>query len=92
MQATASVSRDNERRVLGAQMAKLGVRLVNKYGRILQCAICEATWHPQPNVDGSFFGVSGDARIGAIGEAIFWRNSGEHREIPKTNHGTNRSR
>lgn len=54
MQATASVSRDNERRVLGAQMAKLGVRLVNKYGRVLQCEICEATWRPHPNADGSF--------------------------------------
>ena len=31
MQATASVSRKDKRRVLGAQMAKLGVRLKNKY-------------------------------------------------------------
>jgi hypothetical protein len=54
MQATASLSRNNERRVLGAQMAKLGVRLVNKYGRVLQCEICEATWRPQPSLDGSF--------------------------------------
>jgi hypothetical protein len=53
MQATASVSSDNERRALGAQMAKLGVRLVNKYGRVLQCQACEATWSPQPAADGS---------------------------------------
>ena len=53
MQATASFSRKNERQVLGAQMAKLGVRLLNN-GRALQCEICEATWRPQPNLDGSF--------------------------------------
>lgn len=53
MQATASVSRDDERRVLGAQMAKLGVRLLNKYGRVLQCEACEATWCPQPAAGGS---------------------------------------
>jgi hypothetical protein len=54
MQTTASVSRDDERRVHGAQMAKLGVRLLNKYGRLLQCESCEATWRPQPNPDGIF--------------------------------------
>jgi hypothetical protein len=53
MQATITVSRAGKRRVHGAQMAKLGVRLLNKYGRILQCEACEATWSPQPTADGS---------------------------------------
>jgi hypothetical protein len=53
MQATAFMTRDDERRVLGAQMAKLGVRLLNKYGRVLECEACEATWPPRPAADGS---------------------------------------
>lgn len=53
MQETACVPRKEKRRVLGAQMAKLGVRLKNKYGRILQCEVCEATWCPKPAADGS---------------------------------------
>jgi hypothetical protein len=52
-EATALMSRDDERRVLGAQMAKLGIRLLNKYGRVLQCEFCEATWSPRPAADGS---------------------------------------
>jgi hypothetical protein len=51
MQATASVSRDHERRVFGAQMAKLGVRLLNTSGQALQRKVCEATWCPQPAAD-----------------------------------------
>lgn len=54
MQASVMVSCDDERRVLGAQMAKLGVILLNKYGRVLQCESCGATWHPEPASDGSF--------------------------------------
>lgn len=54
MQATAPVVRDDERRVLGAQMAMLGVRLLNKYGRVLQCKSCEATWEPQLDSQGRF--------------------------------------
>jgi hypothetical protein len=53
MQVTTSVSRDDECRVLGAQMAKVGVRLLNRYGRVLQCEACEATWYLQPEADGS---------------------------------------
>ncbi len=52
MQATASILRD-ERRLLGEQMAKLGVRLLNKYGWALQCEACEAAWRPQPAADGA---------------------------------------
>jgi hypothetical protein len=33
-------------RALSAQMERLGVRLLNKYGRILQCEHCKATWSP----------------------------------------------
>lgn len=47
-------SQDERCRALGAQMASLGVRLLNKYGQILQCEACEATWTPQPASDGSF--------------------------------------
>lgn len=53
MQATVSLSRDDERRLLGARMAKLGVRLLNKFGRVLQCEACKTTWCPQPTPDGS---------------------------------------
>jgi len=53
MYATASVSRDNQPRLHWAQMAQLGVRLLNKYGRILQCEECGETWSPQPAPDGS---------------------------------------
>ncbi len=53
MQAAGSVRRDDKRWGLGARMAKLGVRLLNKYGRVLQCAACEETWCPQPAADGS---------------------------------------
>ncbi len=67
VQATASVYRDDERRVLGAQIAKLGVRLLNRYGRALQCEACEATWRPQPRPTGLSREVSGGVRTGAIG-------------------------
>lgn len=53
MQTAPSFSREDQRRVLGAQMARLGVRLLNKYGRVLQCEMCETTWCPQPATDGS---------------------------------------
>jgi hypothetical protein len=52
MQATVTRSED-ERLVLGAQMAKLGVRLLNKYGRLLQCERCETIWSPERGPDGS---------------------------------------
>jgi hypothetical protein len=38
---------------MGAQMAQLGVRLLNKYGRVLECDKCHATWTPHPALDGS---------------------------------------
>jgi len=53
IQAIVPISGEDERRLQGAQMAKLGVRLLNKYGRHLQCDACGATWSPQPNPDGS---------------------------------------
>jgi hypothetical protein len=54
MQATLSRSEEDEQRVLGAQMANVGVRLVNKYGRVLQCEHCETIWSPEAGPDGSF--------------------------------------
>ncbi len=51
-QSRHALSRDDERRLLGAQMAGLGVRLLNKYGRILRCERCEATWTPATRSDG----------------------------------------
>jgi hypothetical protein len=53
MQIAAPNTQDLERRVIGAQMAKLRVRLLNRYGRILQCEVCLAAWTPQPGSDGS---------------------------------------
>jgi hypothetical protein len=53
MQNAAFESRDDKRRPLGAQMAKVGVRLLNKFGRLLQCETCETTWSPEPAGDGS---------------------------------------
>ncbi|MGH9627491.1 MAG: hypothetical protein ACRD7E_03895 [Bryobacteraceae bacterium] len=44
---------EDERRVLGAQMAQLGVRLLNKYGRVLQCEQCGTTWSPELAQEGS---------------------------------------
>jgi hypothetical protein len=53
MQATPAPARPQSSRPLGAQMAKVGVRLLNKYGLALQCAACDATWYPKPDADGS---------------------------------------
>lgn len=53
-QATLAIPRQDERRMLGAQMAKLGVRLLNRYGRVLQCEACAATWSPQLTAAGFF--------------------------------------
>ena len=53
MNATGSVSREPKTRAIGAQMARLGVRLLNKYGRVLQCEACQTTWYPEPLPDGS---------------------------------------
>jgi hypothetical protein len=50
---TTALNHDDERRVRGARMAKLGVRLLNRYGRLLQCEVCATTWSPQPAFDGS---------------------------------------
>jgi hypothetical protein len=44
----------DERHILGARMARLGVRLLNKYGWVLQCEQCGAIWTPEPTQDGSF--------------------------------------
>lgn len=53
-QASVQISGRDERRVLGARMAKLGVRLVNRYGGVLQCETCAATWSPRPTPSGFF--------------------------------------
>lgn len=52
MPATLSIS-EKPPRTLPARMERLGVRLLNKYGRILQCEHCKATWSPTPVMDGS---------------------------------------
>ncbi len=51
--APSTVSREQWRRLLGAQMARLGVRLLNKYGRVLECENCKTSWSPQEGPDGS---------------------------------------
>jgi hypothetical protein len=53
MQSTASASRDEGRTALGAQMAKVGVRLLNRYGQVLECEKCGEQWTPQQAADGS---------------------------------------
>lgn len=53
MQATASISRDDGRRVSSARATRFGVRLLNKYGLVLYCETCKATWFPRPAGDGS---------------------------------------
>ena len=45
---------EDKRRILGAQLAPFGVRLLNKYGRFLQCDHCGTTWTPEPTQEGSF--------------------------------------
>jgi hypothetical protein len=67
MQATLTRSA-NESRIVGAQMAKLAVRLINKYGRVLQCEHCGSTWTPEPGPDGSSREGSGVVQTGAIGD------------------------
>ena len=47
MPATLPIS-EKPPRALPAQMETLGVRLLNKYGRILQCEHRKATWSPTP--------------------------------------------
>jgi hypothetical protein len=54
MQASVSMTREEQDRALGAWMARLGVRLLNRYGGILQCERCQATWTPKLMPDGSF--------------------------------------
>jgi hypothetical protein len=53
MQANATTTHNQKRRILGPQMARLGVRLLNRYGRILQCETCQETWKPEASPDGS---------------------------------------
>jgi hypothetical protein len=53
MQASSTTAHEANR-VLGAQMAQLGVRLLNKYGQVLQCEYCGATWTPQLGHDGTY--------------------------------------
>jgi hypothetical protein len=54
MQATTTPeSHVDEREMLGAQLAQLGVRLRNRYGRVLQCEACQAVWSPERLPDGS---------------------------------------
>jgi hypothetical protein len=45
---------ETKRRILGEQVAPYGVRLLNKYGRFLQCDHCGTTWTPELAQDGSF--------------------------------------
>jgi hypothetical protein len=52
MQATLSSTLEDERRIRGAQLAGLGIRLLNRYGRLLECETCGATWSPEPARDG----------------------------------------
>jgi hypothetical protein len=53
MQATTPISREDERLMLGAQLAKLGVRLANRYGQVLECEACKTRWSPERLSDGS---------------------------------------
>jgi hypothetical protein len=50
----SSTTTHEDKRVLSAQMPQLGVRLLNKYGWVLQCERCGTTWTAQPLPDGSF--------------------------------------
>lgn len=46
-----TITQEDKQRLTGAAMAKLGVRLLNRYGRALQCERCGATWFPEPMPD-----------------------------------------
>lgn len=41
------------RRFSPDEMAKRGVRLLNKYGLFLECTLCRQTWSPQLARDGT---------------------------------------
>jgi hypothetical protein len=49
-----TVMPSDNRHALSAQMAQLKVRLLNKYGRVLQCEHCGASWNSERGQDGSF--------------------------------------
>lgn len=51
--AGAALAGERGRRISAAQMARVGVRLLNKYGRVLRCESCGASWCPQPAPGGS---------------------------------------
>jgi hypothetical protein len=44
--------RPDPRRMSGVQLARLGVRILNRYDLALQCMICSETWTPLTGRDG----------------------------------------
>jgi hypothetical protein len=51
VQVTAPTQTDS-RRYLRMKMARFGIILLNKHGRILECERCETQWRPEPAADG----------------------------------------
>jgi hypothetical protein len=39
-------AKDDPRRLSGVQLARLGVRLLNKFDLMMQCVTCGETWSP----------------------------------------------
>jgi hypothetical protein len=46
------VDKEDVRHMTGAELARLGVRLLNKQDLILQCVTCSETWSPQLDSNG----------------------------------------
>ena len=65
-----TVMPSDNRHALSAQMAQLKVRLLNKYGRVLQCDHCGATWNPEPGQKEHFPAGSGGVPTGATGDRM----------------------
>jgi len=46
------LSKADPRRMSGVQLARIGVRLLNKHDLVMQCVSCGETWSPATNSHG----------------------------------------
>lgn len=51
--AGPSLFQEDARYLSAGQLAKLGVRRLNRYGILLQCTTCRAVWSPRLRDDGT---------------------------------------
>lgn len=51
--ASNTPRQEDPRYLSPAQLAQFGVSRLNRYGILLQCRMCNATWSPKLSADGS---------------------------------------